>query len=51
MDESIFERPLEDQLCFEVYRAANGFGKMYKPCIERFPFDIPAVFGLAGLMG
>ncbi len=36
MEESIFERPLEDQLCFEVYRAANGFTRMYNRALKEF---------------
>src|SRR5690606_23748934 len=38
MDESIFDRSLEDQLCFEVYKAANGLSKLYKRALK--PFEL-----------
>ena len=41
MEESIFERPLEDQLCFEVYRAASDFGKMYNRALKEFHLTFP----------
>lgn len=41
MEESIFERSLEDQLCFEVYRAANDFGKMYNRALKDFHLTFP----------
>lgn len=49
MDESIFERPLEDQLCFEVYRAANGFGKMYNRALKDFHLTFPQYLVLLAL--
>lgn len=41
MEESIFERPLEDQLCFEVYRAANDFSRMYNRALKEFRLTFP----------
>lgn len=41
MDEFIFERPLDDQLCFEVYRVANAFGKMYNRALKEFHLTFP----------
>lgn len=29
MDERIFDRKLDDQLCFRLYRASSGIGKLY----------------------
>lgn len=36
MDEALFDRPLEDQLCFRLYRASNGLGKMYTRALQPF---------------
>lgn len=41
MEESIFDRSLEDQLCFEVYRAANSFGKLYNRALKDFHLTFP----------
>ncbi|MPM85749.1 hypothetical protein SDC9_132830 [bioreactor metagenome] len=49
MEESIFDRPLEDQLCFEVYRAANGFGKMYNRALKDFHLTFPQYLVLLAL--
>lgn len=49
MDESIFERPLEDQLCFEVYKAANGFSKLYKRSLKPFNLTFPQYLVLLAL--
>lgn len=49
MDESIFERPLEDQLCFEVYKAANGFSKLYKRALKPFNLTFPQYLVLLAL--
>lgn len=29
MDETIFDRRLDEQLCFRLYRASSGIGKLY----------------------
>lgn len=49
MEESIFDRPLDDQLCFEVYRAANGFGKMYNRALRAFHLTFPQYLVLLAL--
>jgi len=49
MEESIFERPLEDQLCFEVYRAANSYGKMYNRALKDFRLTFPQYLVLLAL--
>ena len=49
MDESIFDRPLEDQLCFEVYKAANGFSKLYKRALQPFNLTFPQYLVLLAL--
>lgn len=36
MDESIFNRRLEDQLCFQLYRASNGLGRIYTRALKPF---------------
>ena len=36
MDDSIFNRRLEDQLCFRLYRASNGLGKIYTRALKPF---------------
>lgn len=36
MDDSIFDRRLEDQLCFRLYRASSGLGKMYTRALKPF---------------
>ncbi|MBM6613278.1 MarR family transcriptional regulator [Desemzia sp. RIT804] len=49
MDESIFERSLEDQLCFEVYKAANGFSKLYKRALKPYQLTFPQYLVLLAL--
>ncbi|MFL2104398.1 MarR family winged helix-turn-helix transcriptional regulator [Desemzia sp. FAM 23991] len=49
MDESIFERSLEDQLCFEVYKAANGFSKLYRKALKPFQLTFPQYLVLLAL--
>lgn len=49
MDETIFVRSLEDQLCFEVYRAANGFSKMYGRALKTFELTFPQYLVLLAL--
>lgn len=36
MDESLFDRRLEQQLCFVLYRASNSLGKMYTRALRQF---------------
>ena len=36
MDESIFDRRLDEQLCFRLYRASNGINKMYAHALKKF---------------
>lgn len=38
MDESLFDRRLEQQLCFMLYRASNSLGKMYNRALR--PFEL-----------
>lgn len=38
MDDSIFDRRLEDQLCFRLYRASSELGKLYSQALQ--PFDL-----------
>ncbi|PTQ84638.1 DNA-binding MarR family transcriptional regulator [Trichococcus patagoniensis] len=49
MEESIFDRALEDQLCFEVYRSASGFGKMYNRALKEFQLTFPQYLVLLAL--
>lgn len=49
MDESIFDRSLEDQLCFEVYKAANGLSKLYKRALKPFELTFPQYLVLLAL--
>ncbi|UJF16085.1 MarR family transcriptional regulator [Jeotgalibaca sp. MA1X17-3] len=49
MDEKIFDRMLEDQLCFEVYRAANGFSKMYGRALSPYKLTFPQYLVLLAL--
>lgn len=49
MDESIFDRNLDQQLCFEVYRAANGFSKMYGRALKPFELTFPQYLVLLAL--
>ena len=36
MDDSIFDRRLEDQLCFRLYRASSALGKLYSQALQPF---------------
>ncbi len=36
MNESIFDRRLDEQLCFRLYRASNGINKMYAHALKKF---------------
>lgn len=36
MDESLFDRGLNEQLCFLLYRASNGLSKMYSRALHPF---------------
>lgn len=36
MDDSIFDRRLEDQLCFRLYRASSELGKLYSKALQPF---------------
>lgn len=49
MDETIFVRSLEDQLCFEVYRASNGFSRMYGRALKPFELTFPQYLVLLAL--
>lgn len=49
MDETIFVRSLEQQLCFEVYSAANGFSKMYGRALKPFGLTFPQYLVLLAL--
>lgn len=49
MDEEIFDRKLENQLCFEVYKAANGFSKMYGRALSPYKLTFPQYLVLLAL--
>lgn len=49
VDEKIFERSLEDQMCFEVYRASNGFSKMYGRALAPYQLTFPQYLVLLAL--
>lgn len=49
MDESIFDRSLENQLCFEVYKASNGLSKLYKRALASFELTFPQYLVLLAL--
>lgn len=36
MDEAIFDRQLEDHLCFQLYRASNEVNKLYSQALKSF---------------
>lgn len=36
MDDSIFDRRLEGQLCFRLYRASSELGKLYSQALQPF---------------
>ena len=49
MDETIFVRSLEEQLCFEVYRASNGFSRMYGRALKPLGLTFPQYLVLLAL--
>ena len=38
MNETIFDRRLDEQLCFRLYRASSGIGKLYAQAL--IPFEL-----------
>lgn len=36
MNESMFDRRLDEQLCFRLYRASSGMSKMYSQALQPF---------------
>lgn len=49
MDESIFDRQLDEQLCFRLYRASNGINKMYARALKIFQLTFPQYLVLLAL--
>ena len=49
MDESIFDRQLDEQLCFRLYRASNGINKMYGRALKIFQLTFPQYLVLLAL--
>ncbi|WP_312222002.1 MULTISPECIES: MarR family transcriptional regulator [Bacillota] len=49
MDESIFDRPLNEQLCFRLYRASNGINKMYGRALKIVQLTFPQYLVLLAL--
>lgn len=49
MDESIFDRQLDEQLCFRLYRASNGINKMYGRALKIFQLTFPQYLLLLAL--
>ena len=49
MDESIFDRRLDEQLCFRLYRASNGINKMYARALKDFHLTFPQYLVLLAL--
>lgn len=45
----MFVRSLEDQLCFEVYKASNGFSRMYGRALKSFGLTFPQYLVLLAL--
>ena len=45
----MFVRSLEDQLCFEVYKASNGFSRMYGRALKDFGLTFPQYLVLLAL--
>lgn len=41
MDESIFDRSLDDQLCFRLYRASLGMSKLYSQALLSVNLTFP----------
>lgn len=49
MDESLFDRQLDEQLCFRLYRASNGINKMYGRALKIFQLTFPQYLVLLAL--
>lgn len=49
MDESIFDRQLDEQLCFRLYRSSNGINKMYGRALKIFQLTFPQYLVLLAL--
>ena len=49
MDESIFDRQFDEQLCFRLYRASNGINKMYGRALKIFQLTFPQYLVLLAL--
>lgn len=49
MDESIFARQFDEQLCFRLYRASNGINKMYGRALKIFQLTFPQYLVLLAL--
>ncbi|MGP6140207.1 MarR family winged helix-turn-helix transcriptional regulator [Jeotgalibaca sp. A127] len=49
MDESIFDRRLDEQLCFRLYRASSGINKMYARALQTFNLTFPQYLVLLAL--
>lgn len=49
MDESIFDRRLDEQLCFRLYRASSGINKMYARALHTFKLTFPQYLVLLAL--
>jgi len=45
----MFVRSLEDQLCYEVYKASNGFSRMYGRALKSFGLTFPQYLVLLAL--
>ncbi|MDN6626513.1 MAG: MarR family transcriptional regulator [Pisciglobus halotolerans] len=49
LNENSMDRLLEDQLCFEVYKASNGFSKLYRRALKSFELTFPQYLVLLAL--
>lgn len=49
MDKIIAEQQLENQLCFELYKAANNIAKMYKYALKKQGLTFPQYLVLSAL--
>ena len=49
MDESIFDRRLDEQLCFRLYRASTGMSKLYTQALSPFNLTFPQYLVLLSL--
>lgn len=49
MDDSIFDRHLDDQLCFRLYRASNGINRLYAHALQSFNLTFPQYIVLLAL--